>query len=66
MCRGISANLCSGQITPKHPWVNHGGHHEGDFGFLTVTGVTRCSSHGYKKKYTFCYEYAGTAHLNVL
>ncbi len=33
------------------------------FRFLNVTGLTRCSSRGYRKKYTFCYEYAGAAHL---
>ncbi len=66
MCSGISANLCSGQIVPKHQRINYGVHHAGDFGFLTVTGVTQCSSRAYRKKYTFCYEYAGAAHLKVL
>lgn len=28
------------------------------FRFLTVTDLTRCSSRGYRKKYTFCYEHA--------
>ncbi len=53
MCSGISANLCSVQIIPKNQWMNHGEHREEDFGFLTVTGLTRCSSHAYRKKIHF-------------
>ncbi len=53
VCSGISANLHSGQIIPKHQWMIHGEHYEGDFGFLTVTGLTRCSSRGYRKKIHF-------------
>ncbi len=63
MCSGISANLRSGQITPKHQWMNHGEHQKGDFRFLTVAGLTRCSSRGYRKNYTFGYEYAGRSSL---
>ncbi len=48
MCSGISANLCSGQIIRKHRWMNHEGLLISDF-----TGLTRCSSRGYRKNALF-------------